>query len=140
MRSAFFSALVGVACLVGGPALAADPTGLWQTATDGGQVEITKCGNTLCGRLVMSDEIKANPELKDANNKDAKLRGRTLKGLTILTGFVGGPREWIDGSIYNAEDGKTYSASIVMADDNTLKVRGCVFEPFCQTQTWTRLH
>ncbi|NMN56258.1 uncharacterized protein (DUF2147 family) [Xanthobacter sp. SG618] len=121
------------------PAFAADPTGLWLTPTRSGQVEISKCGNGLCGRLVSSEGLKADPALKDVNNSNAGLRSRALKGLTILTGFSGGPQEWTGGSIYNAEDGKTYSGTITMDGDNTLKLRGCVVVPLCKTQVWTRL-
>lgn len=133
------SAALAAACLLTTPAFAADPTGLWQTPTRGGQVEISKCGNGLCGRLVSSEGLKADPALKDVNNANAALRGRALKGLTILTGFSGGPQEWTGGSIYNAEDGKTYSGTLTMDGDNSLKLRGCVVVPLCKTQVWTRL-
>lgn len=124
---------------VAAPAIAAEPTGLWQTPTRGGQVEIFKCGASLCGRLVSSEGLRADPNLKDLNNANASLRARGLKGLTILTGFSGGPKEWTGGNIYNAEDGKTYSGSITLDGDDTLKLRGCVVAPLCKTQTWTRL-
>ncbi|WP_029002440.1 DUF2147 domain-containing protein [Azorhizobium doebereinerae] len=124
---------------VAGPALAADVTGLWATQTRGGQVEITKCGASVCGRIVTSEGIKADPGLKDTKNSDASKRDRVLKGLQILGGFSGGPSEWTGGQIYNAEDGKTYNASLTLEGDDKLKVRGCIFVPLCQTQTWTRV-
>lgn len=138
MTRSFF-AVLALGTLLAAPALAADPTGLWQTPSRGGQVEITRCGANLCGRLVSSEGLKADPALKDVNNSNASLRGRALKGLTILTGFSGGPKEWTGGSIYNAEDGKTYSGSITLEGDDTLKLRGCVIAPLCKTQSWTRL-
>ncbi|GGF59546.1 hypothetical protein GCM10007301_19120 [Azorhizobium oxalatiphilum] len=125
--------------LAAGPALAADVTGLWATPVHGGQVEIAKCGASVCGRIVTSDGIKADPGLKDTKNSDASKRDRALKGQQILGGFSGGPTEWSGGQIYNAEDGKTYSASLTLDGDNTLKVRGCIVVPLCQTQTWTRV-
>lgn len=128
-----------LACAFATPALAAEPTGLWQTPTRGGQVEITKCGSALCGRLVTSEGLQADPALKDVHNQNTALRGRALKGLTILTGFTGGPGEWTGGSIYNADDGKTYSGSITLDGGDKLKLRGCVIAPLCKTQTWTRL-
>lgn len=139
MKRAFFGGVLAAACLASSPLLAGDVTGLWQTPTKSGQVEISKCGASLCGRLVSSEGIKADPGLTDKNNSDAALRGRRLKGLTILTGFSGGPKEWTGGSIYNADDGRTYSASITLVNDDTLKLRGCVIAPLCKTQTWTRL-
>ncbi|WP_454916896.1 DUF2147 domain-containing protein [Xanthobacter sediminis] len=139
MGYAFASAAIGAGLLLSVPALAADPAGLWQTPTRGGQVEISRCGASLCGRLVASEGLRADPALKDLNNQNPKLRDRPLKGLAILTGFTGGPDEWTGGSIYNAEDGKTYSGSIRLQGNDTLELKGCVFVPLCKTQTWTRL-
>jgi len=139
MRRVWIAALATAAAVFAGPAVAGDPTGLWQTPTRNGQVEISKCGNALCGRLVSSDGIRADPGLKDVHNQNTGLRDRQLKGLTILTGFSGGPNEWTGGKIYNAEDGKTYSGSITLDGDSKLSLRGCVIAPLCKTQVWTRL-
>ena len=139
MKWAFVAACLGLAGLVSSPASAADPTGLWQTPTRGGQVEISRCGAALCGRLVSSEGLAADPALKDVNNQNAAQRGRPLKGLTILTGFAGGPQEWTGGTIYNAEDGKTYSGTLTLDGNDTLKLKGCIVAPLCKTQSWTRL-
>lgn len=113
--------------------------GRWKTETRNGIVEITRCGASLCGKLLSSDGLTANPALKDVNNKDEKLRGRMLKGLQIVGGFSYKNGVWDDGTIYNAEDGKTYDARITPIDANTLKLRGCIFVPLCKNQTWTRV-
>lgn len=113
--------------------------GRWKTETRNGIVEITRCSASLCGKLLSSDGINANPALKDTNNKDEKLRGRALKGLQILGGFSFKDGVWNGGTIYNAEDGKTYDARITSVDPNTLKLRGCIFVPLCKNQTWTRV-
>jgi uncharacterized protein (DUF2147 family) len=113
--------------------------GEWNTHHAGGVIRIGECGDALCGKVVTSDPIKADPNLKDVRNADAGLRGRLLKGLTIFYGVKGGPTEWKGGSLYNPEDGKTYHGSITLVDSDTLKLTGCVFGPFCQTQTWTRI-
>jgi uncharacterized protein (DUF2147 family) len=125
-------------------ALAAGPTpsnsvlGVWKTETKNGVVEITRCGSSICGRLVTSDHIRTNPGLKDVNNSNPALRNRQLKGLLILSGFSADGATWNGGKIYNADDGKTYSARLTPAG-NQLKVRGCIFVPLCKTQTWTRI-
>lgn len=113
--------------------------GRWKTETKNGIVEIARCGPSICGRLVSSDHLRTNPELKDAKNSNASLRNRPLKGLQILSGFKASGKEWVDGSIYNADDGKTYSAKVTPVGADQLKVRGCVFVPLCKTQTWTRV-
>ncbi len=121
------------------PAFAADVTGTWQTPTDEGVVEIKACGSSVCGFLMSSDDIRKNPAMTDSKNGEASLRSRPLKGLQILQGFTGSGGSWSNGKIYNPDDGKTYSSTLTLKGDNTLEVRGCVFVPLCQTQTWTRL-
>lgn len=86
--------------------------GRWQTQTRGGVVEIQKCGNSVCGRILSSEKLRTNPNLTDQNNRDAKLRNRPLKNLLILQGFSQDGNVWSGGTIYNAEDGKTYSAKL----------------------------
>ena len=94
------------------PAFAGDPTGLWQTPTNGGQVRITRCGQALCGSLVTSDHIRANPSALDEHNSDRAQRGRPLRNLPMLRGFTGGPTEWRGGSVYNPADGRTHQGTI----------------------------
>ena len=125
--------------LLATPALAADVAGLWQTPTNGGQVEISHCGNSLCGKLVNSNHIRENPALKDVKNKDESQRGRTLKNLQMLYDFTGGPTKWKGGKVYNPDDGGTYSGTIELLSDSQLKLKGCIVAPLCKTQVWTRL-
>jgi len=113
--------------------------GQWMTETRHAIVEIARCGPSICGRIVTSDGLAANPAMTDANNKDPKLRGRKLKGLQILGGFHFDGGAWTGGTIYNGEDGKTYDARIRLADANSLSLRGCVFVPLCKTQRWNRV-
>lgn len=130
--------------LMAGLALAAAPqqadaaVGRWNTGTRGAVIEIQRCGASICGRILTSDGLRANPNLKDAKNSSAALRDRPLRGLQILSGFKQQGDGWYGGKIYNAEDGKTYTAEVTLAGPNQLKLRGCVFKPFCKTQTWTR--
>ena len=113
--------------------------GRWKTETRGGIVEIQRCGASICGRLLTSDLLRTDPNLKDTRNSNAALRNRPLRGLQILSGFTQSGSGWTGGKIYNAEDGKTYGSDVTPSGANQLKVRGCVFKPFCKTQTWTRV-
>ena len=130
---------VAALCALATPVFAADATGLWQTPTNGGQVEISHCGNRLCGKLVTSDHIKADPTVKDEHNRDQTQRGRTLKNLQMLYDFTGGPTKWTGGKVYNPDDGGTYSGTIELISDNQLKLKGCIVAPFCKTQVWNRV-
>ena len=132
------SILIAAAALgAAAPALAASPLGGWKTPT--GTVELYNCGAQMCGKVTGGPKISANPDLRDAKNKNEALRGRKLMGLVFLTGFSGGPKEWTGGKIYNPDDGNTYQGTITLVDDHTLHLRGCVVFPLCKTQTWTRL-
>ena len=129
--------IMAVALSSGVPADAV--AGQWRTQTRNGVVEIERCGETICGRLMRSIGLDANPALADLNNSDPKLRGRPLKGLQIMSGFVFREGAWSGGSIYNAQDGRTYRGTVTPVDADHLKVRGCIFAPLCKTETWTRL-
>jgi len=54
-----------------------------------------------------------------------------LDQLVLLKGFKYNPStdEWIDGEIYDPEDGKTYSCKLKFESDKKLKVRGYVGIP-----------
>src|SRR5690606_40277122 len=98
------------------------------------------------GARLRRDSIRLKePNGEDGNQKtppneiDESLRSRPIVGLQMLAGFEpDGENEWDDGTIYNPEDGKTYSSKMELVDANTLEVKGCVLM-FCQTQSWTRV-
>lgn len=113
--------------------------GRWQAESRHAIIEISRCGPSICGRVIDSDGLKANPGMKDAKNKDESLRSRPVKGMLMLQGFTWDDGAWNGGTVYNAEDGKTYKGKVSVADANHLKLRGCIFVPLCKTQTWTRV-
>jgi uncharacterized protein (DUF2147 family) len=117
----------------------ADVAGLWRTPTDNGVVEVRHCGADICGRLLTSDKIKADPGLTDVHDRDESLRARPLKGLELFKGFTGSGAAWAGGQIYNPHDGGTYHASVELQDADHLKVTGCIVAPFCKSETWVRL-
>lgn len=124
--------------LLASGALAGDPAGLWLTDDGEAKIRVSRCGANLCGNIAWlkdPNDNKGTPML-DEKNADARKRSRPLIGVPIVLAMKpDGADKW-SGKIYNAEDGKTYNASITLAG-STLKVRGCV-TVFCQTRTWTR--
>lgn len=122
-----------------GAASAADITGLWATPSDNGRVQIYKCGDGLCGKLVDADQIRANPEQTDHYNKNKAQRGRKVKGLVLFSGYTGGPSEWTGGQIYDPRSGDTgRNGKIKVVSADRLDVKGCL-GPICRTQKWTRV-
>ncbi len=121
------------------PALASPLDGVWLTPEKNGTVRIYECGPAICGKILDSDNIRANPAITDEKNKDASLRSRPMKDLQIITGVTGGPRVWKNGSVYNPEDGGTYHGSLTLIDPDTVKLEGCVIYPFCKSEVWRRV-
>lgn len=113
--------------------------GTWRSSTKNGVVEIARCGDSICGKLMNSDHIATNPDLRDVKNKDETKRTRKIKGLQILGGFERDGGKWSNGTIYNPDDGGTYKATITPDGANSLKLKGCIVWPLCKTQTWTRM-
>ncbi len=143
-KSAIFACIVslGSMAIPGALAHAASPDsviGTWRTPAKNGTVEISACGNSICGKLINSENIAKNPDLRDVNNKDEAKRSRKLKGLQIVGGFTRDGDKWSNGSIYNPEDGGTYKATITPTGADSLKLKGCIVWPLCKTQTWTRI-
>ena len=96
----------------------------------------------MCGNIVALKEpiskIDGKPKV-DRENPDASKRKRQLIGLPILIGMrPSGENKW-KGSIYNPDDGKTYSATVSL-DGNRMKVRGCVAAILCKSNNFVRVN
>ncbi|MEH6547535.1 MAG: DUF2147 domain-containing protein [Sneathiella sp.] len=119
----------------------ADVTGVWSTVDDKSHVKIEPCGDKFCGKIVWLKEPN-NPEgkpKKDLNNTEESLKTRPILGLELLSGFMPESKtEWEDGTIYNPEDGKTYSSTLTIAKSGVLEVEGCVLF-LCKTQVWKKV-
>lgn len=121
--------LLGVA-----PALAAEPTGEWMVADGVAKVRIESCGSKLWGVVSWEKE----PGGIDQYNPDPGKRARPTLGMPILLGMQQQqPGRW-DGEIYNAQNGKTYTANIKLSSPDQLELQGCVLGFLCGGQTWTR--
>ena len=121
------------ALLLGGSARAADPSGTWLTETGTSRVRIAPCGGGFCGTIV-----SAPGKGLDAKNPDPSLRERSVVGIQILSAPQADGAGF-SGTLYNPNDGKTYSGSLKLTGPNTLEVAGCVMSVFCKRQTWTRV-
>ncbi len=119
--AAFAAVAVGAS-----PALAIEPTGLWYDHTGRGAVEIVKCGNNLCGKLVW---------LKNASHKE----GCGLQIFGDVKPVASGV--WDGGWIIDPEkDLKTkYSVELTLMNPQLLKVVGYLGTKFfSETMTWKR--
>jgi uncharacterized protein (DUF2147 family) len=127
------------------PVFAATPVGLWYAEGGAAQVEISACGEALCGRIVWlrSPLDDTGCALRDRSNGNVALRDRPLLGLEILQGLkpADAAREvWIDGTIYDPSSGKTYTCNLTVEGDNRILLRGYIGMPLLgRTTTWIRV-
>lgn len=131
--------LAGALLLAAGAGAAepASPYGQWRTPERGGLVEVSQCDGGLCGKILGGSGGSAEDKF-DRNNKDPGLRGRPLLGMYIFRGLKPSGGSW-KGSIYNPNDGGTYSATVSLKSPGELVVKGCVVWPLCKTQVWARV-
>lgn len=114
---------------------AEDAFGLWLNPENKSNVELYKCGSNLCAKITKNPDGQKT----DDKNPDPAKRKRPIVGLVIMQdGKKTGPAKW-SGSLYNRENGKTYSGSITVKSKNAIDLAGCVAVILCKTTTWTRL-
>lgn len=127
--------------------------GVWLTQEQSAHVELYSCAaqgrGPVCGRLVKlidptgpDDEPVAPEDLFDVHNPDPALRSRQILGMVFLYDFkpTREPNVFEGGSVYNAEDGKTYRANIALQANGTLRLRGYVGIPLLgRSEIWTRV-
>ena len=128
--------------VVAGPARAVDgATGTWRLSSGKVTVRVSPCGGGLCGRVVAlrkPRDDKGRPRL-DKENPIPALRSRPVIGLTILSNMrANGQGTW-SGTIYNPDDGNTYSSSMQLLGPSTMKVNGCVVGVFCKSMKFIRV-
>ena len=131
-------ASAAILAMATGGAFAAEASvvGDWLVKDGYANIRIDNCNGKMWG-IVVWEKV---PGGTDEENPDPAKKKRLTLGMPILLGLV--PKEaskW-QGEIYNSQNGKMYSASISLADENTLDLEGCLFPNFmCLTQKWTRV-
>jgi uncharacterized protein (DUF2147 family) len=123
-----------------GVALAGDPSGDWIMANGKVTVHISKCPSGICAHIVALKEPldKSGKPKIDKLNPDPALRKRPLMGLILASDLApSGADKWT-GSIYNPDDGRTYSASVLVSG-STMQVKGCIVGILCKSNNFLRM-
>ena len=116
--------------LMGGMAMAEPLLGTWRTAKDdngnSGLIQVSQCGNALCGKLVKS---------YDANGKEMASDniGRNIISETVPVGDG-----QYEGKVYAPDRDKTYNSKLELQGDR-LKVSGCVMFICRDGGTWKKV-
>jgi len=138
--------LVFAASMFGFKPVADNPdavVGVWLSGSGKARIKIYKEANQkYYGKIVWLKEPKyqdGTPKV-DRNNEDEAKRKTPLMGLINLRDFVyEGKNVWIDGFIYDPENGSDYKCKMELTDENTLEVRGFIgISLFGRTDVWKR--
>lgn len=122
-----------------------DPTGLWWADRGGARVEIQRCGEALCGRIVWlrSPFDEHGCPLRDENNPDPALRDRELIGVELLRAMRPSEDEdglWTNGEVYDPSSGRTYDGRMRLKGPDRLELRGYLgIRLLGKTVTWIRV-
>lgn len=109
--------------------------GEWLAESKDGKVLIYKQGEKYFGKISWGKD----GDKKDVNNPDAKLKTQPIIGSVILKGFDFTGKVWENGTIYDPNNGKTYSCTIKMKKPNELEIRGFIgISLLGRTTVWTR--
>jgi uncharacterized protein (DUF2147 family) len=116
--------------------------GIWLNEDKDAKVEIYKSGNQYFGKLIWGKEMyeaDGKTSRKDVENKDPKLRSRSLKDLIMLSGFAYHDDVWDGGEIYDPRNGSTYSCTLKLKGSK-LDIRGYIgISLFGKTTVWEHI-
>ncbi|MDN4011803.1 DUF2147 domain-containing protein [Chryseobacterium gambrini] len=104
-----------------------DITGQWESDNDDRfRLEFFKVGNSYEARMLAGSKIvesDGRTSKKDTKNPNPQLRSRNLVGVVSLKGLIWKNDEFINGNMYNPQDGKTYTCK-AWIENNKLYLRG----------------
>ena len=100
------------------------PSGRWDREDGLGGIEITSCGDALCGRITW---------LRDTGTP-------AYLGQEVLYGMRRTAKETWTGSASNPEDGRTYAGTMILAGSRLL-TKGCILGGLiCRSVALSRPH
>jgi uncharacterized protein (DUF2147 family) len=109
--------------------------GPWKTDGGDSQLELYKCGEKICGKIIWLKvpnyiDSKDGPVGKtkvDRKNPVPALRNRPILGLQVMKGLTAkGGNRWENGICYDPESGKSYKCKMQLIAPDRLKLRGYI--------------
>jgi uncharacterized protein (DUF2147 family) len=148
LMRAFCGFTLAIAMLVTQAGRAAAPQdailGAWFTEDGQSKVDVVSeraadGGALYSGKVSwLKEPTRYGVPVHDGKNENAALRGRSIVGLGILSGFkFTGPATWAGGELYAPRKGKSFPAVLTLTPDGRLRVKvsaGIV----SKTVYWTR--
>jgi uncharacterized protein (DUF2147 family) len=114
---------------------AEDAFGVWENPENKSHTEFYKCGDNVCAKIIKV----VDGQTTDDKNPDPAKRGQPIIGLVIMENAKkSGANKWA-ATLYNRENGKSYSGTVTVKSKDAVDLSGCVAAVLCRTVTWTRI-
>ncbi len=113
--------------------------GVYKTQKGDAKIQIFKKGAKYYGKVIwiaQPNDADGKPIL-DVHNPNKTLQTNAILNLITIRNLTYKNDEWINGTIYDPKNGKTYDC-ILWLENGKLKVRGYVGW-FYDTKTWTKV-
>lgn len=140
MKKIFYTLLFLCASTVA--TFADDVLGKWILDDGSAIVEVYKSGDSYNGKIVwlLEPTFPDGTPARDVLNPDKSLRSREIIGLNMLFNLKKQDDKYVDGSIYDPSNGKTYHCTMIVKED-VLSVRGSLDKKgrFGRTMDWFRV-
>jgi uncharacterized protein (DUF2147 family) len=108
---------------------AAPVEGYWKNPIGSAIIQISPCGDALCGKVVWASARGQREVAQHTSN---------VVGTTVLTGLSYARGRWA-GSLYIPDDNIHVSAKLQLLGERRMKLTGCgLMGLICRTQIWTR--
>jgi uncharacterized protein (DUF2147 family) len=143
MRTPLFLLFVFITAIGSAQSITPDAIiGTWLTEGGKAKVQIYKAGDKYNGKIVWlkTPNYEDGTPKVDKNNPNKERQKDPIIGLNLIKGFVFDDDEWINGTIYDPENGKTYNCKIEFNKGGWLQVRGYIgISLIGRTQTWYKV-
>jgi uncharacterized protein (DUF2147 family) len=109
--------------------------GTWKTDGGDSQLELFKCADKVCGKVVWlkvpkyidSKDGPVGATKVDRKCSDPAQRNRPIIGLQVMKGLTAkGGNRWDNGVCYDPETGKSYKCKMRLTAPNRLELRGYI--------------
>ncbi len=133
--------LISALAIFLGAANAATAAGLEGTWMFGDtHVRLAPCGSAMCGKIVWLRKPldAAGRPRSDTLNPDVSKRNRPMLGLQVAALRSDKSGTW-RGTVYNADDGRSFKASLKLDSERQATLTGCLLGVICKNVAWSRV-
>ncbi|MFZ6654183.1 DUF2147 domain-containing protein [Undibacterium sp. TJN19] len=114
--------------------------GTWLTQSGSLEVQISHCGEALCGKVSKVNDAGNVSNMAAMGAASTSMPATPVLGKTIMEGFTPGNADTWSGKIFNRADGQTYACQMRMLSQTELEVTAYKDKPENgRTQVWTRV-